>query len=1121
MKKVFMFIVCLAAMIASGTSLKAQEVTITLNPGWTWISYLGSEPQNISTVLGSFTPTVGDMISSQDGGIAIYRADRWRGAFSQFTPGYGYRYYSARTTPVTLIIGGQPSPVVVSIAEPTDITVMSALVGGTVTLNEGNHIFARGLCWSTESNPTIDGSHQTGDNVAGSQSFTLNELTMGATYYVRAYVATDNGLAYSEEITFSTKDGVPVLTTSEVTGIGMNQATCGGEVTDDGGLEITARGICWSTSPEPTVADNYTSEGDGIGGFVSTMTGLTPNTTYYVRAYATNSHTTAYGEEISFTTVPMSFMVTLSANPTECGTVSGGGTYEQGQNCTVIATANEGYTFANWTENDEVVSTSAIYTFTVDASRTLVANFTDSGGGDHAYVDLGLPSGLLWATCNVGAENPEDYGDYFAWGETQPKDIYDWNTYQYCNGSATTMTKYCSNSSYGYNGFTDDLIILLPEDDAATANWGSDWRMPTEEEWQELLDNTTQTWTTRNGVNGRLFTASNGNSIFLPASGYRWDDNIDMVGNTGYYWLSSLYTGGPNIALGFNFDSGGYIIWGSSRETGMVVRGVRSGEPVPSFMIDATSNPAEGGSVMGNGTYEQGQSCTLTATANAGYTFANWTENDEVVSTNATYTFTVDTCRTLVANFDHAYVDLGLPSGLLWATCNIGASSPEDYGNYFAWGETQPKDTYDWNTYQYCNGSATTMTKYCSNSSYGYNGFTDDLIILLPEDDAATANWGSDWRMPTEEEWQELLDNTTQTWTTRNGVNGRLFTASNGNSIFLPASGYRWDDNIDMVGNTGYYWLSSLYTGGPNIALGFNFDSGGYIIWGSSRETGLAVRGVRSASQNNVPTGAINGKFSISDTKQVYFAQGNLQYTKSTQTWSFMEHQYDVLGTNGHNVGDDYANTDIVSYFGWGTSGCNLRGTTTNYCYQPYHTSQASGYDYGPNGVYNLTTGINANGDWGVYNAINNGGNVTNPWRTLSLAEWNYVFSERSDASSKWGWGNIDGVNGVILLPDACVLPSELTFIHFDNNNYQVNTYTLQQWESMQEAGAVFLPAAGWRCGTEISNVSNWVAYWTTTARVEDTAYNIFFNYPNNSYDVHDDSYRHRGLPVRLVRDAE
>ena len=199
---------------------------------------------------------------------------------------------------------------------------------------------------------------------------------------------------------------------------------------------------------------------------------------------------------------------------------------------------------------------------------------------------------------------------------------------------------------------------------------------------------------------------------------------------------------------------------------------------------------------------------------------------------------------------EHAYVDLGLPSGLLWATCNVGATSPEDYGDYFAWGETTTKSTYNWSTYQYCMGSYNTMTKYCQNSSYGYNGFTDELTTLEPGDDAATANWGNGWRMPTKAEFEELFNNTTVTWTQQGGVNGRLFTATNGNSLFLPAAGYRWNDVLDLVGGGGYYWSSSLYTGHPDYAWFFYFFSGYYDMDGSSRYGGRSVRPVRSACQN-------------------------------------------------------------------------------------------------------------------------------------------------------------------------------------------------------------------------------------------------------------------------------
>ena len=183
-------------------------------------------------------------------------------------------------------------------------------------------------------------------------------------------------------------------------------------------------------------------------------------------------------------------------------------------------------------------------------------------------------------------------------------------------------------------------------------------------------------------------------------------------------------------------------------------------------------------------------------------------------------------------------------------TCNVGANSPEEYGDYFAWGETQPKDTYNWSTYQYCMGNSNTLTKYCTDASYGYNGFTDNLTTLLPEDDAATANWGSDWRMPTQEEWQELYDNTTVTWTTQNGVNGRLFTASNGNSLFLPAAGYRYDSNLYDAGSWGNFWSSSLYTVSPYSAWYFYFGSVDCDMYNDDRSCGQSVRGVRSSRQN-------------------------------------------------------------------------------------------------------------------------------------------------------------------------------------------------------------------------------------------------------------------------------
>jgi hypothetical protein len=195
----------------------------------------------------------------------------------------------------------------------------------------------------------------------------------------------------------------------------------------------------------------------------------------------------------------------------------------------------------------------------------------------HEFVDLGLPSGTLWATCNLGADQPEGYGDYFAWGETAPKQSYSWCNYKYgeCIDDRVEMTKYCTDSTWGFNGFYDKLTVLEPVDDAATANWGADWRMPTKEDWEELYTNTTCTWTKQNDVMGMLLTSWNGNSIFLPAAGYCSEDEIISTA-LGIYWSSSLQLNLQVIAWSFHFTLDGCHVCGSyERNRGQVVRAVR------------------------------------------------------------------------------------------------------------------------------------------------------------------------------------------------------------------------------------------------------------------------------------------------------------------------------------------------------------------------------------------------------------------------------------------------------------------------------------------------------------------------------------------------------------------
>ena len=191
--------------------------------------------------------------------------------------------------------------------------------------------------------------------------------------------------------------------------------------------------------------------------------------------------------------------------------------------------------------------------------------FLVSSAKSPVAVDLGLPSGTKWASCNVGATEPWGYGGYYAWGETGEKEDYSWSTYKYCNGSFYIMTKY---------SYRDNKTILEAEDDVATVKWGDAWRMPTSDEQKELIDNCTWEWSTLNGVNGYQVTGPNGNSIFLPAAGFRNGQELVGQGDYGLYWLASLDSDSPGSGFSLFFFDLSYDYGRNDRSYGHTVRPV-------------------------------------------------------------------------------------------------------------------------------------------------------------------------------------------------------------------------------------------------------------------------------------------------------------------------------------------------------------------------------------------------------------------------------------------------------------------------------------------------------------------------------------------------------------------
>ena len=296
---------------------------------------------------------------------------------------------------------------------------------------------------------------------------------------------------------------------------------------------------------------------------------------------------------------------------------------------------------------------------------------TSCPDGNHPHmIDLGLPSGTKWACCNVGASKPEGYGGYYSWGEIITKNKYDWSTYPYADGHGECM-------DIGY-----DDNIAGTEYDVANAKWGDIWKMPSIEHIHELVFECTRTWKTINGVNGILVKGPNGNTIFMPAAGSRPSSN--NVGKNGFYWSSVRHE--HSRAYGLEFSSREWN-WNktNSEYLGHPVRAVSLSEKACfTNSIQAISD-------------SESTSSTLPTTLSAN----------------------THSCRKCPDEHHPHRIDLGLPSATKWACCNVGASKPEDYGGYYAWGETEEKSVYNQVTYQHCSG-----VDEDSNGYYDYNNET-------------------------------------------------------------------------------------------------------------------------------------------------------------------------------------------------------------------------------------------------------------------------------------------------------------------------------------------------------------------------------------------------------------
>ncbi len=498
--------------------------------------------------------------------------------------------------------------------------------------------------------------------------------------------------------------------------------------------------------------------------------------------------------------------------------------------------------------------------------KIIMDNLQSSVGGEengHEWVDLGLS--VKWATCNVEANSPSDYGNYYAWGET------------------TTKSEYTKENSKTYGKSIGD-ISGDPSYDAARANWGGNWCLPTKVMMEELIEKCVWKWRKIDGVYGYLVTGPNGNSIFLPAAGRYFLGNYSRFGEDGFYYNSTPNESDTSRAYYLRFYNGDKYVESILRNVGLSIRPILCDEDEveevvgreqvqdAKFIVNEvehqialdTERKSESAQIVML-LQKQKDSLEREQFVKDGMRKAQESEAAEkaererqakLVSDEEKRQAALEAERKAEADRKakedaahkaeesrkveqehqrhqaatskgvhqgHEWVDLGL--SVKWATCNVGANSPSDYGNHYAWGET------------------TTKSKYTFGNSKTY-GKSIGAISGDPSYDAARANWGGKWRLPTKSEFEELKNKCQWQWTSLNGHNGYRVTGPNGNSIFLPTAGLRAGDSLIFAGGCGNYWSSSPDEGNADYAYHLYFSSNIYIESWDDRRDGFSIRPV-------------------------------------------------------------------------------------------------------------------------------------------------------------------------------------------------------------------------------------------------------------------------------------
>ena len=479
------------------------------------------------------------------------------------------------------------------------------------------------------------------------------------------------------------------------------------------------------------------------------------------------------------------------------------------------------------------------------AQETLHADplpsYTHCPDNNHPHmIDMGFYSGTKWACCNVDANNPEDHGGYYAWGETEEKTVYNHVTYKYCTGYDIDGDGWYDEEWHTVDWESIGQSICDTDYDVAHVKWGwrGSWQMPSEGQLTELKNYCTFQWTTYNGTYGCLLTSKkNGATIFLPASGYRRGSEIKENGEcidycSGEHGRQRIFPSDDVATVLYsvvNLDGSSSInVSGLSRCTGYSVRPVANSESVMDLVLSSTwpinINPGKDQIIRiisGNGSFNVKSSATDVATAfikdgsivvhakSVGVSIITVLDN----FTGQKASIEVNVYDHLLPSFincpdmNHPHlIDLGLPSGTKWACCNVGASTPEGYGSYYAWGETEEKEETEDNSTSNAKGKSNPK-----GSTICGTGF-----------DVAQEKWGLFWQLPSHEQFEELFryKGCKREWISiSDRIEGIRITGPSGGSIFLPSAGKRPITNFINNTDYGYYWSGSCRDGYGPYAL--------------------------------------------------------------------------------------------------------------------------------------------------------------------------------------------------------------------------------------------------------------------------------------------------------------